>query len=98
MHSSAIDHLAIEKLTSASFALLSNSHSNGQQNPLIFTIWYDAERRQRQRSGSGTTTRWLRDIKVRDGLFWINNRYVMLQASTVTTTIIAKAAPLEWIA
>ncbi len=40
VHSSAIDHLAIEKLTSASFAfLLSNSRSNGQQNPLIFTIW-----------------------------------------------------------
>ncbi len=35
---------------------------------------------------------------MRDGLFWINNRYVMLHGVTVTTTIIAKAAPLEWIA
>ncbi len=97
VHSSTIDHLAIEKLTSASLLLLSNSRSNGQRNPLIFTICHDAERHRRQRSGSGTTTRWFRDIKVRDGLFWINNRYVMLTASTATTTIIAKAAPLGWI-
>ena len=40
VHSSAIDHLAIEKLTQRQLCFyLSNSRSNGQQNPLIFTIW-----------------------------------------------------------
>ncbi|MFP1592178.1 hypothetical protein ACLB1M_24625 [Escherichia coli] len=38
VHSSAIDHLAIEKLTSASFALLSNSRSNGQQVPYLYHL------------------------------------------------------------
>ncbi len=74
VHSSAIDHLAIEKLTAPALILLSNSRSNGQQNPLTLPSGHDAERRRRQRSGSGAQRVGFRDIKVRDGLFWINNR------------------------
>lgn len=39
---------------------------------------HDAERRRRQHSEVVPQRVGFRDIKVRDGLFWINNRYVML--------------------
>ena len=61
VHSSAIDHLAIEKLTSASFAFYCRTAAAMVSRiPLyLYHLVSDAERRQRQRSGSGATTRWL---------------------------------------
>lgn len=60
VHSSAIDHLAIEKLTSASFAFtVEQPQQWSAESPLSLPSGHDAERRQRQRSGSGATTRWL---------------------------------------
>ena len=79
VHSSAIDHLAIEKLTSASFAFtVEQPQQWSAESPYLYHLVMtlkDADGNVLevvpQRVG-------FRDIKVRDGLFWINNRYVML--------------------
>ena len=79
VHSSSIDHLAIEKLTSASFAFtVEQPQQWSAESPYLYHLVMtlkDADGNilevVPQRVG-------FRDIKVRDGLFWINNRYVML--------------------
>ena len=79
VHSSAIDHLAIEKLTSARFDFtVEQPQQWSAESPYLYHLVMtlkDADGNVLevvpQRVG-------FRDIKVRDGLFWINNRYVML--------------------
>ena len=79
VHSSAIDHLAIEKLTSASFAFtVEQPQQWSAESPYLYHLVMTLKDANGNVLEVVPQRVGFRDIKVRDGLFWINNRYVML--------------------
>ncbi|MCN7697450.1 beta-galactosidase subunit alpha [Escherichia coli] len=79
VHSSTIDHLAIEKLTSASFAFtVEQPQQWSAESPYLYHLVMTLKDTDGNVLEVVPQRVGFRDIKVRDGLFWINNRYVML--------------------